>query len=150
MKPLTRRTMLGAGGVAAVGPLTALFPGLAFGQAADSLTIAYNVALPRGDPTSRPSPVGAISWSSVANLKADGNKITGDGKQFVADLFKWMAFLTGYAIPQQHYEKVGAAGFEKQPIGSGPYVVDEFVAGSYVKLKAFDKYWGPKPVFRNV
>ena len=162
MKPLTRRTMLGAGGVAAVGPLTALFPGLVFGQAADSLTIAYNVALPSWDPTSGPSsvnptlqaiwksvfdqfidqnndasfkpglltkwgwnagktkvemevrsgavwhdgtpvtaqdilwnlnraadpktgnPVGAIIWSSLANLKADGNKITGDVKQYVA------------------------------------------------------------------
>ena len=228
MKPLTRRTLLGAGGVAAVGPLTALFPALAFGQATDSLTIAYNVALPSWDPTSGPSsvnptlqalwksvfdqfidqnndasfkpglltkwgwnadkskvemevrsgalwhdgqpvtaqdivwnlnraadpktgnPVGAIIWASVTNLKAEGNKITGDVKQYVADLFKWMAFLTGYAIPQQHYEKVGAAGFEKQPIGSGPYMVDEFVAGSYVKLKAFDEYWGPKPAFRNV
>lgn len=61
-----------------------------------------------------------------------------------------MGFLTGYAIAQHHYEKVGAAGFEKQPIGSGPYVVEEFVAGSLVKLKAFDKYTGPKPAFKNV
>ncbi len=228
MKPLTRRVFLGTSGAAAACPLSALFPGIAFAQAADSLAIAFNVALPSWDPTSGPSsvnptlqalwksvfdqyidqndngsfrpglltkwgwnadktkvemevrsgalwhdgqpvtaqdivwnltragdpktgnPVGAIIWSSITNLKADGNKITGDVKQYVADLFKWMAFLTGYAIPQTHYEKVGAAGFEKQPIGSGPYAVDEFVTGSFVKLKAFDKYWGPKPAFKNV
>jgi peptide/nickel transport system substrate-binding protein len=234
MKPLTRRSFLDASGkvaatsALAAGPLSALFPGIAFGQTGDSLTIAFNVALPSWDPTSGPSsvnptlqalwksvfdpfidqnadssfkpglltqwgwnadktkidmevragafwhdgkpitaqdivwnlnraadpktgnPVGGIIWSSVANLKADGNKITGDVKQYVADLFKWMAFLTGYAIPPHHYEKVGAAGFEKQPIGSGPYLVEEWVAGSLVKLKAFDKYWGPKPAFKNV
>src|SRR5947209_5597543 len=167
MKPLTRRTLLGAtGAAAAAGPLSALFPAIALGQAADSLTIAFNVALPSWDPTSGPSsvnptlqalwksvfdqyidqndngsfkpgllakwgwnadktkvemelrpgafwhdgqpvtaqdivwnlnraadpktgnPVGAIIWSSVTNLKAEGNKITGDVKQYVADLFK--------------------------------------------------------------
>jgi len=61
-----------------------------------------------------------------------------------------MAFLTGYLIPPHHYQAVGAEGFEKQPLGSGPYKVQEFVRGSYVKLQAFDKYWGPKPAFKEV
>ncbi len=76
MKPLTRRTMLGAGGVAAVGPLTALFPALAFGQATDSLTIAYNVALPSWDPTSGPSSVNPTLqalWKSVFDQFIDQN-----------------------------------------------------------------------------
>ena len=102
-----------------------------------------------GDPKSG-NPVAGIIWSSVGNFQVSGNKITGDVKSYVADYFKWMAFLTGFMIPQKHYEKVGAAGFEKQPIGSGPYMIEEFVQGSYVKLKAFDKYWGPKPAFKNV
>ena len=102
-----------------------------------------------GDPKSG-NPVAGIIWSSVDNFQISGNKITADVKQYVADYFKWMAFLTGFMIPQKHYEKVGAAGFEKQPIGSGPYMVEEFVQGSYVKLKSFDKYWGAKPAFKNV
>ncbi|CAN5269955.1 ABC transporter substrate-binding protein [soil metagenome] len=102
-----------------------------------------------GDPKSG-NPVAGIIWASVGNFQVSGNKITGDVKSYVADYFKWMAFLTGFMIPQKHYEKVGAAGFEKQPIGSGPYMIEEFVQGSYVKLKAFDKYWGPKPAFKNV
>ena len=96
------------------------------------------------------NPVGGIIWSSITNLKADGNRITGDVKQFVADLFKWMAFLTGYVIPPHHYEAVGAAGFEKQPVGSGPYKVAEFVQGSFVRLEAHEGYWGEKPDFKNV
>ena len=230
MSPSDRRRFLKTGTTAALaaGPLAGFWLGAAQAQQADSLAIAYNVALPSWDPTTGPSavnpalqgiwqavfdpyiqqgadlslqpgmlakwgwnadktkieielrqgalwhdgspvtaadvvwnlkraadpksgnPVAGIIWSSVDNYQVQGNKITGDVKQYVADYFKWMAFLTGYMIPQQHYEKVGAAGFEKQPIGSGPYQVEEFVQGSYVKLKAFDKYWGKKPAFRNV
>jgi peptide/nickel transport system substrate-binding protein len=102
-----------------------------------------------GDPKSG-NPVAGIIWSSIDNFQVQGNTITADVKQYVADLFKWMAFLTGYMIPQQYYEKAGAAGFEKKPIGSGPYLVEEFVQGSYVRLKAFDRYWGPKPAFGSV
>ena len=102
-----------------------------------------------GDPKSG-NPVAGIIWSSVDNFQVAGNKITADVKQYVADYFKWMAFLTGFMIPKAHYEKVGAAGFEKQPIGSGPYQVEEFVQGSFMRLKAFNKYWGPKPAFKNV
>ncbi|MGJ7575072.1 ABC transporter substrate-binding protein [Variovorax sp. RB2P76] len=102
-----------------------------------------------GDPKAG-NPVAGIIWSSVDNFQIQGNRITADVKQYVADYFKWMAFLTGFMIPQAYYEKLGAAGFEKKPVGSGPYMIDEFVQGSYVKLKAFDKYWGPKPAFKNV
>ncbi len=118
------------------------------GQPVTAADIVWN--LNRAADPKTGNPVGAIIWASLGNLRAEGDKITGDVKQYVADLFKWMAFLTAYAIPPHHYEKVGAAGFEKQPIGSGPYRVEEFVAGSYVKLQAFDKYWGPKPAFKSV
>ncbi len=102
-----------------------------------------------GDPKAG-NPVAGIIWSSVDNFKVDGNKITADVKTYVADYFKWMAFLTGFMIPQAYYERVGAAGFEKAPVGSGPYRVDEFSQGSFVRLVAFDGYWGAKPAFKTV
>ncbi len=89
-------------------------------------------------------------WGSIANLKADGNVITGDVKQYMPDLFKWMAFLTAYVLPAHHYDKVGKAGFEKQPMGSGPYAVDEFQRGSFVHMKANPHYWGGAPAFKTV
>ena len=219
---------LGAASAIAASPIGAILSRHAFAAASETLTIAYNVALPSWDPTSGPSsvnptlqsvwkavfdqyidqkndlsfapglltkwgwnadktkvemevregafwhdgkpvtaedvvwnlkraadpkagnPVGGLIWASIDNVKADGRRISADVKQFVADLFKWMAFLTGYVLPPHHYDKVGADGFEKQPIGSGPYMVQEFVRGSFVKLRAFDKYWGPKPAFKEV
>jgi len=189
-----RRDFMKSGSLALAAPstvaaLSALTSGPAFAQDQDTLTIAYNVALPSWDPSTGPSsvnptlqsvwkavfdqyidqnpdlsfkpglltewgwnedktqvfmvlregaswhdgkpitaqdviwnlqraadpasgnPVGGIIWSSITNLKADGNRITADVKNYVADLFKWMAFLTGYVIAPHRYEAVGAAGF---------------------------------------
>ena len=89
-------------------------------------------------------------WSKVGNYKIDGNTITGDVKEFEPTLFKWMAFLTGYVLPKAYFEKVGAEGFEKAPIGSGPYKVDAFERNAFLRLKAHPGYWGPKPAFETV
>lgn len=89
-------------------------------------------------------------WSKVGNFQVDGNRITADVLEFEPTLFKWMAFLTGYVLPKDYYERVGAAGFERAPIGSGPYMVEAFEPDGFVRLKRFDKYWGPAPDFETV
>ncbi len=89
-------------------------------------------------------------WSSLANFKVDGNKVTADVKQFDPTIFKWMYFLTGYVLPKAYYTKVGAEGFEKAPIGTGPYMVDKFEQNAFVRLKANPTYWGGKPDFDTV
>ena len=61
-----------------------------------------------------------------------------------------MSFLTGYILPKAYYEKVGAEGFEKAPIGTGPYMVEKFEQNAFVRLKANPNYWGGKPAFENV
>ncbi len=89
-------------------------------------------------------------WSKVGNYRAEGNRVIGDVKQFEPTFFKWMAFLTGYVMPKAYYEKVGAEGFEKAPIGSGPYMVDKFERNAFVRLKANPHYWGGKPAYETV
>ena len=89
-------------------------------------------------------------WSKINNFKIDGQTITADVVEFEPVLFKWMAFLTGYVLPKAYYEKVGAEGFEKAPIGSGPYKVDAFERNAFLRLKAHPGYWGPKPAFDTV
>jgi peptide/nickel transport system substrate-binding protein len=101
-----------------------------------------------GDPKSG-NPIQFV-WGKIGNFQVNGNVITGDVKEFEPALFKWMAFLTGYVLPKKAHEAAGAEGFEKKPIGSGPYMVEEFQANSFVRLKAFPKYWGPKPQFETV
>src|SRR3984885_7682835 len=89
-------------------------------------------------------------WSTAGNYKIDGNRINADAIRFEPTFFMWMAFLTGYVLPKAYFEKVGAEGFEKKPIGSGPYKVDAFERNAFLRLKAHPKYWGPKPAFETV
>lgn len=89
-------------------------------------------------------------WSTLGNVKADGNMVTADVTRFEPTIFKWMYFLTGYVLPKAYYEKVGAEGFEAAPIGTGPYMVDKFERNAFVRLKANENYWGGKPEFETV
>ena len=89
-------------------------------------------------------------WSTIGNLSAEGNKITGDVVRFEPTVFKWMSFLTGYVMPKAYYEKVGAEGFEAAPIGTGPYMVEKYERNAFVRLKANANYWGTKATFQTV
>lgn len=89
-------------------------------------------------------------WSTANNYKVDGNKITGDVVRFEPTYFMWMAFLTGYVLPKAYYEKVGAEGFEKKPIGTGPYMFDAYEGNAFLRLKANPNYYGGKPAFDTV
>ena len=40
--------------------------------------------------------------------------------------------------------------FVMNPIGTGPYVVDEYVINSHLYLKANENYWGEKPKIENL
>src|SRR6516164_464562 len=95
------------------------------------------------------NPVSFI-WAGIDNFKIDGKRITADVKQYDPVLFKWMAFLTGYVLPKAYFEKVGPEGFEKKPVGTGPYMVDAYEGNAYLRLKANPKYWGGKPAFETV
>ena len=89
-------------------------------------------------------------WSKINNFKVEGHRITADVVSFEPTLFKWMAFLTGYVLPKAYYEKVGAEGFEKKPVGTGPYMFDAYEGNAYLRLKANPSYWGGKPPFETV
>lgn len=101
-----------------------------------------------GDPATG-NPIQFV-WSTIGNFTIDGNRIEADVKSYEPTLFKWMAFLTGYVMPKAYFEKVGAEGFERAPIGTGPYKVDEFQSNGFLRLKANEAYWGGKPAFDTV
>ncbi|MFW8635488.1 ABC transporter substrate-binding protein [Cribrihabitans pelagius] len=89
-------------------------------------------------------------WGKVANYAIDGNRITADVKKYEPTIFKWMSFLTGYVLPKKYYEEVGADGFEANPVGTGPYMVEKFERNAYVRLTANENYWGGAPEFKSV
>ena len=90
---------------------------------------------------------GQFVWGNLGNFQIQGNVVTADVLQFEPTIFKWMAFLTGYVMPKAYFEKVGAEGFERAPIGTGPYKVDRYERGAFVRLVANERYWAGKPAY---
>ena len=89
-------------------------------------------------------------WASLKNFRIDGDMIAADLDPYRATILTWLSFLGAYLLPPHHYRKVGKEGFEKAPMGSGPYRVDRYSRGSFVRLKRNPNYWGPEPAFETV
>jgi peptide/nickel transport system substrate-binding protein len=53
-------------------------------------------------------------------------------------------------VPKKYVEKVGDAGFKRQPVGAGPYKFVEFVPGVRVVGEAFEGYWRKVPHVKRV
>ncbi|MBI3326861.1 MAG: ABC transporter substrate-binding protein, partial [Nitrospinae bacterium] len=47
----------------------------------------------------------------------------------------------GMILPAKYFEKVGADGFARNPVGSGPYKVAKNTLGSSIQLEALDRHW---------
>lgn len=56
----------------------------------------------------------------------------------------------GYVVPKDHYLEVGPEAFGQAPVGTGPYRVVEYDAAGFIKLEAFDEYWGGTPPLASV
>lgn len=52
-------------------------------------------------------------------------------------------------ISKAYYDRVGEDKFVKQPVGTGPYKLTQYVPGEYVDIERFEDYWGPKPSIRE-
>jgi peptide/nickel transport system substrate-binding protein len=70
----------------------------------------------------------------------------------------WPDFLTFYAtatgagwiVPKKYVEKVGDDGFQKAPVGAGPYKFVSFTPGVELVFEAFDQYWRKTPSVKRL
>lgn len=61
--------------------------------------------------------------------------------------------LAGYAfwvVNAREYLTVGKDGFARKPVGTGPYMLDEWVDGEFIRLVANDDYFGGRPTADSV
>jgi peptide/nickel transport system substrate-binding protein len=57
----------------------------------------------------------------------------------------------GMILPKKYFQQVGADGFARAPIGSGPYRVAKNSLGSAIQLEAMDQHWRDGvPRFKSV
>jgi len=71
----------------------------------------------------------------------------------------WPDFLTVYSalvsraawvVPKQYIERVGDEGFQRHPIGLGPYRFVRLDPGVALVLEASDRYWRKTPAIRQI
>jgi peptide/nickel transport system substrate-binding protein len=90
-------------------------------------------------------------WRKLGTFRTSGDTVVVEVKEFEPALLKWLGFLTAYIMPKNAFTASGGdAGWDARPVGSGPYMVDKFERDAFIRLKAFPKYWGPKPAFETV
>ncbi len=117
------------------------------GKAMTAEDIVWNLRR-LGDPKTG-NPIQFI-WGSLKNFRIDGDVVSADLEPYSATILSWLSFLGAYLLPPHYYEKVGKAGFEKAPMGSGPYRIERYSRGSFARLKRNPNYWGPAPAFETV
>lgn len=53
-------------------------------------------------------------------------------------------------LPKKYFEEVGVEGFQKNPVGSGPYKYVEWIRDDRVVLEKFEEYFGEAPKWEEV
>ncbi|MBL7176787.1 MAG: peptide ABC transporter substrate-binding protein [Desulfobacteraceae bacterium] len=92
-----------------------------------------------------------VVWAAMKEVKVTGKySIRINLSRPFPSLVAWLPFLGSYVYPKNYFEKVGLQGFLKNPVGSGPYKVAEYIKGSHLKLTAFEDYWRGAPKIKKV
>ncbi|TYB88853.1 MAG: ABC transporter substrate-binding protein [Kosmotoga sp.] len=64
--------------------------------------------------------------------------------------FLTSARLRNHVLPKDYIEDVGWTGYQKKPIGSGPYQFVVHVPGQRIVLRRYEDYWGEKAKIKYV
>ncbi len=66
------------------------------------------------------------------------------------EFFLYGSTTMGWVVPKKYLEKVGDAGFKKNPIGCGPYKLVEFTPGVKLVAEAFEGFWRKVPSIKRI
>ncbi|MGL6107731.1 ABC transporter substrate-binding protein [Romboutsia sp.] len=88
--------------------------------------------------------------TEISGIVIDGNNIEIKFAKFAPDAL--LTFTQFAPLPQKHLKDVDPVKFQqaeffRNPIGSGPFKVEEVKMGNYTTLAGFDKYWDGKPAY---
>lgn len=57
---------------------------------------------------------------------------------------------TGWVMSKAAWDKLGRAGYDQTPVGTGPYLLQTLIPNQDVFLVRNPDYWGPKPAVYGI
>lgn len=126
--------------------------------------LRHGVKFHNGEPFNANTVKWNVEWLSAAGKHAvAGNFATIDHAEVVDDytiniitkapdplLPKRLGAYGCQMTPPEYITKVGREAFSLKPVGTGPYIVKEWVKDDHVTLTQNKDYWGEKGVFKEV
>ena len=88
------------------------------------------------------------TFPTIKSVKASGpHTVTIQTTEPTADLAQKLA--VAFVVPAAVVREKGEA-FANEPVGTGPYAVDDWAVNDHLSLRAWDGYWGEKPKIAEV
>lgn len=101
--------------------------------------------------TEKPSSAAIFSAFDATNTKVvDDLTVDVATKQPFAAIFNYLTSTRGGIVSKRAVEEMGDDQFGRQPVGTGPFMFDNWVSGTSITLKRNDNYWGEKPAYSTL
>lgn len=101
--------------------------------------------------TEKPSSASIFASFDAANTKAvDALTVDVATKAPFAAVFNYLTSTRGGIVSKKAVEEMGDDAFGHSPIGTGPFVFENWVSGTSITLKRNEKYWGEKPAYSKL
>ena len=67
-----------------------------------------------------------------------------------APIYNYLASSRGNIICKKAIEEMGADKYARNPVGTGPFILEKWISGDSLVLKANKSYWGQKPAYETL
>lgn len=116
----------------------------------DKLT-AQDVAFTIARATQKPSSASIFAaFDGTATKAVDELTVDVVTKAPFAAVFNYLTSTRGGIVSQRAVEELGDDQFGRSPVGTGPFVFDNWVSGTSITLKRNDNYWGETPAYSTL
>lgn len=83
-------------------------------------------------------------WNRLEDVAAEGSTVTFTAKEAFVSLPEYLSQI--YIVPKHIWEKEDAASFTNQkPIGTGPFIFDQYTTGTAITFQPNKEYWKGAP-----
>lgn len=67
-----------------------------------------------------------------------------------APIYNYLASSRGNILCKKAMEEMGVDEYSRNPVGTGPFILTEWITGDSLRLAANENYWGDKPAYSKL